>query len=387
MQRKGTSTATFNGSNTTPTMWSATSIIVPVPMAATTGNVVVTVAGGASNGVTFTVMGSAPSITSLSPTSGSVGTTVTISGANFGTTQGTSSAVRFNGTLATPTTWAATSIIVPVPAGATTGAVVVTVGGVASNGVGFTVGVAAPSPITLTQHIGLDTGGMSTPLAFPANNVAGNFIVVAARARFANQTFTVSDTRGNVYRRALTVNNGTDDTLAIFYAENIAAGANTVTVGVSTGPASIRLAILEYAGIARANALDGIATAAGSSAAPSSGSATTTTPGDLVIGVFSTQSGRTFTAGSGSTIREAVSAAPSTNLMVQDRIQATAGAIDRDRHAEHAGRLGRGTRRVQESVHGDQSRADPDAAGRIRPAPRTPQFRCRSWPAIRKAPR
>ena len=144
----------------------------------------------------------------------------------------------------------------PVPTGATTGTVVVTVGGVASNGVSFTVGVPPPSPITLTQHAGLNTGGTSAALAFPANNVAGNFIVVAARARFANQTFTVSDTRSNVYRRALTVNNGTDDTLAIFYAENIAAGANTVTVGVSTGPASIRLAILEYAGIARANALD-----------------------------------------------------------------------------------------------------------------------------------
>ena len=183
------------------------------------------------------------------------------------------------------------------------------------------------SPITLTQQASINTGGMSTPLAFPANNVAGNFIMVAARARFADQTFTVSDARSNVYRRALTVNNGTDDTLAIYYAENIAAGPNTVTVAVSTGPASIRLAIFEYAGIARANALDVTATAAGSSASPSGGSATTTAAGNLVIGAFSTQSGRTFTVGSGSTIRAAVSAAPSTNLMVQDRIQATAGAV------------------------------------------------------------
>ncbi len=321
------STVQFSGIPATPTSWSATQIVAAVPSGSATGLVTVTVGGIASNGVAFTVVASTPSITSLSPTSGSVGTTVTISGANFGTTQGASSAVRFNGTLATPTTWAATSIVVPVPTGATTGAVVVTVGGIASNGMSFTVGVPPPSPITLTQHAGLNTGGMSVGLAFPATNVAGNFIVVAVRARFANQTITVSDARSNVYQRALTVNNGTDDTLAIFYAENIAAGANTVTVGVSTGPASIRLAILEYAGIAQANALDGIATAAGSSTSPASGSATTTTPGDLVLGVFATQSGRTFTAGSGSTIREAVSAAPSTNLMVQDRIQATAGAI------------------------------------------------------------
>src|SRR5881628_131034 len=84
------------------------------------------------------------SITSLNPTSGFAGTSVTISGANFGATQGTST-VKFNGTAATPTSWSATSIVVPVPAGATTGNVVVTVGGVASNGVSFTVTAPGPS--------------------------------------------------------------------------------------------------------------------------------------------------------------------------------------------------------------------------------------------------
>lgn len=81
----------------------------------------------------------APSITSLSPASGAVGTSVTITGANFGTTQGTS-AVTFNSTPATTiTSWSTTSIVVTAPTGATTGGVVVTVGGVASNSVNFTV--------------------------------------------------------------------------------------------------------------------------------------------------------------------------------------------------------------------------------------------------------
>ncbi len=52
---KGTSTVTFNGTAGTPTNWSATSITAPVPAGASTGNVVVTVAGQASNGVPFTV--------------------------------------------------------------------------------------------------------------------------------------------------------------------------------------------------------------------------------------------------------------------------------------------------------------------------------------------
>jgi hypothetical protein len=79
-----------------------------------------------------------PSVTSLTPTSGPAGTIVTIAGSNFGATQGTSS-VSFNGAIAIPTTWEATSISVPVPAGAATMSVVVTVGGVASPGVVFTV--------------------------------------------------------------------------------------------------------------------------------------------------------------------------------------------------------------------------------------------------------
>ena len=287
--------------------------------------------GSLVNNKTFTwtvtdVAVQAPRITSLSPTSGTVGTAVVIIGTGFGATP-VGNTVRFNGTAATtPTSWSATRIVATVPSGAATGPVTVTVGSVASNGVSFTVGPPTTSPITLTQRASLAGGGGSATLAFPANNVAGNFIAVATRAFFPNQIFTVSDTRGNVYRRALTLNNSTDDTLAIFYAENIAAGPNTVRVATST-PASLRLAILEYAGIARANALDVTATAALSSASPSSGSATTTAPGDLVIGVFSTQSYRTITAGSGYTTREAVSAAPSTVLMVEDRILATAGAV------------------------------------------------------------
>ena len=58
--------------------------MVPVPGGATTGNVVVTVGGVASNGVSFTVTAAAPAITSLTPTSGAVGTAVTMTGRTSG---------------------------------------------------------------------------------------------------------------------------------------------------------------------------------------------------------------------------------------------------------------------------------------------------------------
>ena len=135
---QGTSTVTFNGAPASPSSWTDATIAVPVPAGATSGNVVVTVSGVASNGVSFTVLPT-PSITSLNPSSGAIGTPVTITGTGFGSTQGTST-VFFNGTAAASiTSWSATSIVLPVPAGATTGNVVVTVGGGASNGQTFTV--------------------------------------------------------------------------------------------------------------------------------------------------------------------------------------------------------------------------------------------------------
>jgi IPT/TIG domain len=148
---QGSSTVKFNGTAGTPTNWSATSITVPVPTGATTGSVVITVGGVTSNGVTFAVTtGAAPTITNLNPTSGMVGTPVTITGTNLGATQGTST-LTFNGIAAAPSSWSATSIVAPVPTGATTGNVVVTVGGVASNGVNFTV-AAAGGPVSDDFH-------------------------------------------------------------------------------------------------------------------------------------------------------------------------------------------------------------------------------------------
>lgn len=155
---QGTSTVTFNGKQATPTSWSDTSIVAPVPASATTGKVQVTVNGIVSNGgygPTFTIP-VPPSIGSLSPSSAASGRSITITGTNFGTSQG-SSTVKFNGTSATSTSWSDTSIVIPVPNGATTGNVVVTAAGTASNGVNFTV-VTAP---TITAS------------AAPAPNAAG----------------------------------------------------------------------------------------------------------------------------------------------------------------------------------------------------------------------
>jgi RHS repeat-associated protein len=171
---QGSSTVTFNGTTATPTSWSMTGIVVPVPAAAATGNVVVTVGVVPSNGVSFSVV---PNITSLSPSSGMAGTAITIAGTGFGATQGTST-VTFNAMSATPTSWSNTSIVVPVPTGATTGNVVVSVSSLTSNGAYFDV---LPSG-WLDQDVG--TVGLT------------------GSATYANGTFTLKGAGSQIYSTA-----------------------------------------------------------------------------------------------------------------------------------------------------------------------------------------
>ncbi|MFH1453041.1 MAG: YCF48-related protein [Armatimonadota bacterium] len=133
---QGTSTVTFNGTTATNiTSWSGTQIQCTVPVNVTSGNVVVTVDNQASNGSAFTI--NTPSISGLNVDTGMVGGSVTITGTNFGSSQGTST-VTFNSVSASITSWSNTQIVCTIPS-TTTGNVIVTVAGNTSNGVSFTV--------------------------------------------------------------------------------------------------------------------------------------------------------------------------------------------------------------------------------------------------------
>jgi hypothetical protein len=83
--------------------------------------------------------------------------------------------------------------------------------------------------VNLVQHASKDAGTTSSAsLAFPANNTAGNWIGVVIRAGHSGQVLTVGDARGNTYKQAVQFNQTLDapngETLAIYYAENIAGG-------------------------------------------------------------------------------------------------------------------------------------------------------------------
>jgi DNA-binding protein YbaB len=325
---KGTSTVTFNGTTATPTSWSATNIVVPVPAGATTGNVVVTVGGVASNATTYTVTTStAPSVTNLTPASGPVGTVVTIAGSNFGSTKGTST-VTFGGTTATPTSWSATSIVVPVPSGAATGSVVVTVGGVASNGATFTVTTAAQISFVQVAYL-VSPSATTVPVKIAGAQAAGNLNVVVVGWNDAVRTVqSVTDSKGNVYARAVgpTVLSG-QETQSIYYAKNItaaAAGSNTVTVTFNGAANYADVRVAEYSGIDQANPLDGGVGATGSASTSNSGSLTTTFANDLLVGA-NTVTRSTTASGSGYTSR--VITAVGADIL-EDRVVTTVGTYN-----------------------------------------------------------
>ena len=77
---------------------------------------------------------------------------------------------------------------------------------------------------------------------------------------------------------------GTAGRQAIYYAKNIAAGSNTVTVAFNQAAAFVDVRILEYSGLDTTSPLDVTAGAAGSGASANSGAATTTSANELIFG-------------------------------------------------------------------------------------------------------
>jgi RHS repeat-associated protein len=145
---QGSSAVKFNGVAATIISWSDTSVTALVPSTATSGPVTLTMNSVTSNGVQFTLI-SAFSITSISPTSGAVGSSVTINGTGFGGTQSSSTAA-FDGITGAVTSWSNTQIIATVPSGSGTGAVSVTVAGITVIGPVFTLTEA----VQLTDSLG-----------------------------------------------------------------------------------------------------------------------------------------------------------------------------------------------------------------------------------------
>jgi hypothetical protein len=145
----GVTSVTFNDTaSTNYTVLSSTDLHADVPVNATDGPIAVATSQGtgtSSSSFTVTIPGSGPpTIDVFSPTSGTVGTNVAITGTNLST----ATLVTFNGTASTSVTLNSDTLIhAVVPANATTGPVAVTnPQDTATTANSFTVVVVVPKP-------------------------------------------------------------------------------------------------------------------------------------------------------------------------------------------------------------------------------------------------
>jgi sugar lactone lactonase YvrE len=176
----------FNGTAATVSAATTTSLTVEVPAGAGTGKISVEVDNQiATSSNDFTVL--APlTLTSFSPTTGTAGTVVTLTGTNFSPTSA-GNTVKFNGTIATVSAAAATTLTVEVPAGATTGKITVQVGNQLATSVDDFVYI---DHVSATKNTVVTIAGNGT-LGFADGNIAD--------ARFYQPTGIALDTDGNMY--------------------------------------------------------------------------------------------------------------------------------------------------------------------------------------------
>ena len=163
-------------------------------------------------------------------------------------------------------------------------------------------------------------------VTFKAAQTAGNLNVVVVGWNDASTTVSsVTDTSGNTYAwsRGPTVGGGISQ--SIYYAKSIAgaaANANIVTVTFSAAANAPDIRILEYSGLNTTAPLDVTAAASGRGTSVSSGSATTTSANELILGA-TTVSATTSGVGSGFTKR--IQTVPDSDL-VEDQIVTATGS-------------------------------------------------------------
>lgn len=167
-----------------------------------------------------TVVG-VPTVTGMSPSSGTVGTTVTINGTNFSGTPANNT-VRFNGSQAIVSGATTTSLTVTVPSGATTGTVsVATAGGTAASAGSFTVSAAASTAagnLTLSTPINGVTSFNLDPPTFSqevgsAHNYVINYLTWHSPIGATSATVSVNETIDTTYNYTgvgVTINYGYD---------------------------------------------------------------------------------------------------------------------------------------------------------------------------------
>ena len=195
---------------------------------------------------------------------------------------------------------------------------------------------AAPAHVQSPTAV-TGSSGTTLAIAYGSNVTAGNLLVCHI---YANHGISgVADSRSQTFTSAVNVTDGATYSLATFYYANTTGGADTVTVTFAGAITYASLQCSEYSGVATASPLD--QTASNSQTDPgtatdavTSGSVTTTTNGQLIVG-FSTAlvvGAGTLSAGTNYTGRTNVFG----DTLYADRVQTSAGSIAATFTTNHA---------------------------------------------------
>ena len=324
-------TVTFGGTAATNVSFvSSTSITATTPAhAAGAVSVVVTNTGGQSGTLSsgFTYTAPAPTVSSVSPNSGSTngGTAVTITGTNFAA----GASVTFGGTAATNVSVASsTSITATTPAHAAGAVNVVVTNSGGQSGTlssGFTYTSSTSTPISFVQVAAAtpQTASSTVSVAYKVTQTAGDLnIVVVGWNDTTSLANTPTDTLGNTYTLAVGPTTASGARQSIYYAKNIKGGSNTVTVTFNQAAAAVDVRVLEYKGLSQTSPLDVTAAGVGSSTTASSGSATTTSANELIFGADTIATG---TPGPGAGFTTRIITSPDSDI-AEDKIVSTTGS-------------------------------------------------------------
>jgi hypothetical protein len=199
---------------------------------------------------------------------------------------------------------------------------------------------AASSSIAYVQSSQSSSGsGSSTITSTLGSSVtAGHLIVVGFAWTHAagDGTVTCSDTLGSTFTNYGFNPSGTSEYFKTCYAIASGSGSDTITVNFGTSVSFRRIVVSEYSGVDTTNPLDDAAMVNdGSGTDPQTGSgtdnattqsATTTSNGDMIVGIIENTQGFTYaqSAGTGFTQR---TIANTNELILEDRKQATAGSV------------------------------------------------------------
>ena len=183
-----------------------------------------------------------------------------------------------------------------------------------------------PQPKFVQQNFATpQTPQSQVTVACPNAQNAGNVNILAIGWNDATASISaVGDSAGNVYHPAISTFRGNGMSQAIYYATNIPAGTNAITVTFNQPAAFVDLRVTEYSGLSPTNVFDAGVSATGVGTGADSGPLSITATNELLFGAGMTAD--TFTGpSSGFTLR--VITSPDSDI-VEDQIAAATGTYD-----------------------------------------------------------